>query len=217
MPERLLHIDASPRGERSRSRDIAAHYLKILTTARPGIEVEQLDLWAIDLPDLGDGMIEGRYALIMGDEVAPDIADAWDVVGQHAAHFLKFDSYLISTPMWNFGIPYRLKHFVDVVTQPGMAFTNDAEGHVIGHGAGKRATIIAASAMDIRPDGPLAAFDFQLGYLVTWLRFIGLDAISTLRVAPTYGPVETVEAAMGKGRRDAARLALDQASDAARV
>lgn len=186
-------------------------------TARPGIEVERLDLWSVDLPGLGEGMIEGRYALIMGNDVAPDVAGAWDEVGQHVAHFLSFDSYLISTPMWNFGVPYRLKHFVDVVTQPGMTFTNDAQGNVIGHGAGKRATVIAASAMDIRPGGPLDAFDFQLDYLVTWLRFIGLDSISTLRVAPTYGPSETVDAAMEQGRRDGARLALDQASDAARV
>ena len=27
---------------------------------------------------------------------------------------------LISTPMWNFGIPYKLKHWLDIINQPGL-------------------------------------------------------------------------------------------------
>ena len=206
--ERLLHIDASPRAERSRSRTIAARFLDRLHRTRPGLAVEHLELWRETLPELGTGMIEGRYSLINGDEVDADIRDAWKTVERHVEGFLAFDGYLISTPMWNFGIPYRLKHFVDLVTQPGMAFSNDAEGRVTGHAAGKKAAIIAASALDIAPGGPLAAFDFQLDYLATWLRFIGIEDIATLRVAPTFGPPEQVDAAMAEGTEAAERMAM---------
>jgi putative NADPH-quinone reductase len=27
--------------------------------------------------------------------------------------------------MWNFGIPYKLKHYIDVLTQPGQTFNFD--------------------------------------------------------------------------------------------
>jgi FMN-dependent NADH-azoreductase len=36
-----------------------------------------------------------------------------------AEAFLKSaDAYLISVPMWNFSIPYMLKHYIDIVIQP---------------------------------------------------------------------------------------------------
>lgn len=206
-PRRLLHIDASPRGERSRSRAIAQSFLSAVAANKNAPDVEQMDLWQAKLPDLGDGMIEGRYDLIAGNKVAPELAAKWQAIQRIVDHFLSFDAYLISTPMWNFGLPYPLKHYIDVITQPGMTFTNDAEGNVEGHAAGKKAMIIAASALPIAPDGPLEHLDFQLRYLQSWLGFIGVTDMQSLRVAPTYGPDETVEAAMRDAEAKARAIA----------
>jgi FMN-dependent NADH-azoreductase len=206
---RLLHIDASPRAERSRSRAVADTFLAALSLRNGSFEVEQLDVWTAELPNLGSGMIEGRYNLIAGETVQPELAAAWQDIQRHADHFLSFDAYVISTPMWNFGLPYPLKHFIDVVTQPGMAFSNDREGNVTGHAAGKKAMIIAASAMPIVSGGELAHLDFQLRYLESWLGFIGVTDIHSLRVAPTYGPDEIVSTAMDIahcGARDMAAI-----------
>ena len=205
----VLHIDASPRAERSRSRDIAAHFLDRLAQAQGDIAVERYDLWDMDLPELGGGMIEGRYAMIMGGEVAPDMRAAWQAIERHVTAFLAHDVFVVSTPMWNFGIPYRLKHFIDVVTQPRMAFTNDAQGNVIGHAAGKRAVLIGASAMDIRPGSDLAMFDFQIAYLEAWMRFIGVEDIRVVRAAPTFGAEDAVEKAMAEARGEAEALVRD--------
>ncbi len=204
---RLLHIDASPRGERSRSRTVAETFLTALGERDAAPEIERIDVWQADLPDLGAGMIEGRYDLIGGEPVSPELATAWDEIQRHADHFLSFDAYLISTPMWNFGLPYALKHFIDVITQPGMAFTNDIEGNVTGHAAGKKAMVIAASAMPIVPGGELAQFDFQLRYLESWLGFIGVTNTCSLRVAPTYGPAELVGGAMETANEQARAMA----------
>ncbi len=197
---RLLHIDASPRAERSRSRAVADTFLAALASRDDSYqivyEIERLDIWAADLPNLGGGMIEGRYNLIAGEEVPPGTAAAWQGIQVHVDHFLSFDAYVISTPMWNFGLPYPLKHFIDVVTQPGMAFSNDRQGNVTGHAAGKKAMIIAASAIPIVSDGELAHLDFQLRYLESWLGFIGVTDMQSLRVAPTYGTDEDVAKVM---------------------
>lgn len=204
---RLLHIDASPRDTRSRSRAVAAQFLDALAQARDDVTVEHLKLFGHAMPTLGDGMVEGRYARIMGGEEAPEIADKWAEVQRHVDHFLGFDAYLISTPMWNFGVPYVLKQYVDVLTHPRMTFVNDARGNVTGLAAGRKALVIAASAMDIQPDGALAVMDFQLRYLETWLRFIGVDPVETIRVAPTFGAPEAVEAAMAAGGARAEKIA----------
>ena len=41
------------------------------------------------------------------------------------------DRVLISTPMWNFGIPYKLKQCFDLIIQPGLTFRFDpARGYL---------------------------------------------------------------------------------------
>ena len=207
MAERLLRVIASPRKERSRSEAVADILLQAIRERRPNVEIETLDLWTEALPSLGGDMIEGRYRLIHGQPVGEELEAAWQEIREHADHFLSFDTWLIATPMWNFGLPYRLKHWIDVVTQPGMAFTNDASGSVIGHGAGKRALLVAAGALDIRTGGALAHLDFQLSYLRAWLGFIGTKDIHELKVSPTFGATGDVEKAMAEAAAEARILA----------
>ncbi len=146
----------------------------------------------MELPSLDGGMIEGRYDLLHGNPVPDNVKSEWAAIGAVAQSFLDHDGFIISTPMWNFGIPYRLKQFVDVVTQPGMTFRNDAAGNVEGLAAGKRALIIAASAMPFGEDDALAGLDFQSRYLQAWLGFIGVTDVETLNVGPTFGTEDDV-------------------------
>lgn len=198
--KRLLHIEASPRGERSRSGDVGQHLLARLHADDPALTIERLNLWAAELPPFDGAVIEGRYRLLMGEAVAAGHASRWALVRRIAEHFLSFDAWLFTVPMWNFGVPYRLKHYVDLVTHPGMTFRNNALGKVEGLAAGRTAIVVAASAMDFRLGSGHAHLDHQLSYLEAWLGFIGVSDIRPLRVAPTFGAPDAVEAAMIAGR-----------------
>ena len=55
-----------------------------------------------------------RYYAADGESVETLIAD-----------FTAADKYVLATPMWNFGVPYRLKHYIDL---GGMIFAVN-EGH----------------------------------------------------------------------------------------
>lgn len=206
---RVLHIDASPRGERSKSCSVADSFLRAVPDHW---SITLLEPWSLKLPAMGGDMIEGRYSMIMGEAVSSELNGAWQEVEQIAADFLIHDIFVISTPMWNFGLPYPLKHYIDVVTQPGMTFRNDAVGDVEGLAAGKTAVIIAASAMPIAADSPLQEFDFQQRYLEKWLGFIGITDIQAIRVAPTYGDEDVVTEATNAARSRASELAA-QLSD----
>lgn len=201
---RVLHLDASPRASRSRSRVVAQQFLEALPQSA---SVTHMDLWSMELPTLQGDMIEGRYDMLFGNPVPDDVASEWRAIEAIANSFLDHDSFVISTPMWNFGIPYRLKHFVDVVTQPGMTFRNDATGNVEGLAAGKRALIVAASAMPFGQDDALNGLDFQSKYLQAWLGFIGVTQIATLNVSPTFGGEDEVAKAMEAAGEKAVALA----------
>lgn len=191
----ILHIDASPRATRSRSRVVAERFIAALPNT---VNVTHCNVWDVAMPDLDGDMIEGRYALIMGEAVDDSIAERWAEVRRFTDWVMAHDAFILSVPMWNFGIPYRLKHFIDVVTQPGMAFTNDAAGNVVGLAAGKRAMIIAASAMPFGQMEDIADIDFQLRYLRAWLDFIGVTDVQHICVAPTFGAPDAVEAVMAE-------------------
>jgi FMN-dependent NADH-azoreductase len=214
--QRLLHIDASPRGARSRSGAIGNHLLQALQAQAPELEVSRLGLFEADLPPFDQAAIEGRYELLMGVPVPPEQREAWAQLQAIADHFLSFDTWLFTVPMWNFGLPYRLKQYIDLITQPQITFRNDAAGNVEGLAAGHRAIVVAASAMPFGSDPAIAGLDFQLSYLRAWLGFIGVSDIHAVRVAGTFGPDDAVNAAMERARGDADAL-VAQLLRAARV
>jgi FMN-dependent NADH-azoreductase len=205
--KRLLLVGASPRGERSRSAMVADHFLARLQARYPTLEVERLDLFDADLPAFDQDTVEGRYRLLAGNAVDPAQAATWQALKQWTDHFLSFDGWLIATPMWNFGIPYRLKQYIDILTQPGLTFRNDSQGNVEGLARGRQAIIIAASAMPFGSMPEINRLDFQLAYLKAWLGFIGVTDIGAVRVAGTFGPDDVVAAAMARAFSDADQLA----------
>lgn len=202
---RLLHIVGSPRGERSRSEAVANHLIDQLD----GVEVDRLEIWQTELPDLDGSMIESRYRLIHGQEIEPAFTSVWTELRAMVDHLLGFDIWLFSTPMWNFGLPYRLKHYVDCIIQPTMAFTNDASGNLTLHGAGRTAVLVGAGALNIRPKSDLAHLDYQLSHLAECLKFyFGVDRVHCVRVAPTFGMPDDVEHVMKAAAAEVEALAF---------
>lgn len=208
MSERILHVIGSPRDERSRSVKVAERLIAGLVAANPGAAVETLNVCHAELPALTGPVIEGRYALIEGREVADEVRAEWGRIGEAVAHFLSFDTLVFSVPMWNFGIPWQLKQYIDTITQPGMAFRVSETG-VEGLGAGKRAILVASGALDIRPGAPGAELDHQVRFMQAWLGFIGITDVQVVHLRPTYGPPEVVEAAMDEAYASAEALVAD--------
>ena len=208
MSQRILHVIGSPRGERSRSGMVARRLIEGLMADSPGAVAETLDPYSADLPALTGPVIEGRYALIEGRDVADDVRAAWAQIGEAVAHFHSFDTLVFSVPMWNFGIPWQLKQYIDTITQPGMAFRVSETG-VEGLGAGKRAILVASGALDIRAGAPGAELDHQVRFMQAWLGFIGITDVHVVHLRPTYGPPEAVEAAMVEAYASAEALVAD--------
>lgn len=217
MP-RLLHIEASPRGQRSRSSLIARRLLDAVRAAAPRVEIDTLDLWREPLSEFSGAVLDAKYAVLAKAGHTPEQADAWRAVTTLVERLRRADHLLISTPMWNLSVPYRLKHYIDLVTQPGLtfAFSPDTGYRGLVHGVG--ATVVTASAGDFG-SGRDPRPDFQKPYLRAWLNFIGVVEIAELAVEPTVGPPETLAASQARAEREADALAaglLSSLAEAAR-
>jgi len=183
-PPRVLHLIASPR-RGSSSTAIGQAHLDELRRQHPGAHIETLDLWSLDLPSIDGDLLDAKYAILARRPHEPAQADAWARVRALVAQFLGFDHYVFSVPMWNLGIPYRLKHYIDVITQPGLTFSWTPERGYEGLVHGRTAVVVYASAFDYTPGSPLRDWDQQKAFMATWLRYIGIESIEAIDAGPT--------------------------------
>jgi FMN-dependent NADH-azoreductase len=205
----LLYIEASPRKQRSHSVAIAQAFLEAYRAANPEALIETLDLWATDLPRFDGATIDAKYAILAGQNHSDAQAGAWRDVTGAIARFTKPDRLLFSVPMWNFNVPYVLKHYIDIVTQPTLTFSFSPATGYRGLVAGKRAAVIYASSGDYTAGSGNPRPDFQKPFLEAWLRFIGIADIATVAVQPTIAGPERVAAATAAARAQAIAIARE--------
>ncbi|MGY1694077.1 MULTISPECIES: FMN-dependent NADH-azoreductase [unclassified Geodermatophilus] len=180
----LLHVSASPRGAASESRALAATFLDAFAETHPDVPVETLDLWDGTLPAFGPAAVEAKMAVFAGREPTGEGAAAWQAVEATFRWFDSADRYLFSVPMWNAGVPYVLKQFIDVVSQPGMLFGFDPVTGYRGLLTGKRAAVVYTSAVYGPERGPAFGSDFQSTFFADWLRWAGIEDVTEIHLRP---------------------------------
>ncbi len=183
--ERLLYIEASPRKERSESIRVANEFLDEYWRTHPKDHVEIFNLWREELPSFDGDVINAKYRILNGEARSTPERAAWVPVEQLINHFTGFDKYLFSLPMWNFGIPYILKHYIDLLVQPGHTFSYSPENGYKGLVVGKPAAIIYARGGSYESSTPFESLDHQKIYMETILSFIGFTDLHSIIVEPT--------------------------------
>jgi FMN-dependent NADH-azoreductase len=208
---KLLHLSASPRGTASESLAIAATFVDTFSDVRPDIAVEHWDLWDGTLPPFGAAAAGAKMSIFAGQEPAGERAAAWVAVHRTFERFAAADYYLFSVPMWNHGVPYILKQFIDVVSQPGLVFGFDGHTGYTGLVTGKKAVVVYTSAVYGDDRGPQFGVDFQAPYFNDWLRWAGITDVTQITFRPNLA-VEDPE----PGRQAAHAAARDAAKTLAR-
>jgi FMN-dependent NADH-azoreductase len=205
---RLLHVSASPRGEASESLALARTFLDEVRSTRTDLEIVEWDLWDGSLPQFGPLATAGKMEIFAGREPSGEMVAAWDDVVAAFQRFTDADLYLFSVPMWNHTVPYIVKQFIDVVSQPGMAFGFDPEHGYTGLLTGRRAVTLYTGAV-WGPGLPLSfGTDFLQPYFHDWQRWAGIEVVDEVRFQPDLVTTEYEPAreAAHKAARAAAAL-----------
>ena len=205
----LLYIEASPRKDRSASIEVSRAFLEAYRAANPHDEIETLDIWASELPSFNGEALAAKYAGLNGTPLTTEQKTVWGDIRRLAAPFLAADKLLFAVPLWNFGIPYRLKQLIDLISQNDILFSADSNGFQ-GLLKARKAMVVYARGLDYLSAAsatPAATYDFQKPYMEMWLRFIGVTEISDIIVEKTlFGPALDVESRT-KAKQRAATLA----------
>lgn len=201
----LLYIEASPRKQRSKSVRVANAFVDAYRAAHPTDVVTTLDLWTAPLPEFDGYTIDAKYQVLHGESFDADQQQAWQRVVEVCDQFKEADKYLLSLPMWNFGIPYKLKHYIDVIAQPGQTFAFDPATGYSGLVNGKPAVVVYARGGAYAGDS--AAMDHQKPYVEHMLGFFGFSDIRSVVIEPTLAAAEDVDATVATAIAQAESLA----------
>ncbi len=202
----MLHIVGSPRKAVSASLDVARHFIGDWIAAHPDATVDALDVWETELPPFDGPALEAKYAGLTGTPLTAEQQQVWAEIRALAERFKRADVILISAPMWNFGIPYRVKHLIDAVSQKDVLFTFDGK-NLNGLLGGRKLVVIAARGAPLGGDYPEKDFDHQVAYLRVWSRMVGIADFEAITVEGTLLGPEADEAARATARAKAAELA----------
>jgi len=167
----ILHIDASPRGDRSVSRTLAKEFIESWKSVHPEDTITYRDLGHNPVPFITETWIAASFT--PPDQHTPEMADAIHLSNQLVDELLAADRYVFSIPMYNFAIPANFKAYVDQIVRAGRTFAVDANGY---HGLlqNKQALLILAQGGTYPEGSPVYDYDLQTPYLKLILGFMGI-------------------------------------------
>jgi len=206
----LIYLQCSPRGDRSYSTRGAGAFVEAYRRGHAGDEVKAINIFEKSLPAFDGPAVQAKYTILHGQEHSEQERRVWKAVEAVIDEFKAADKYLLSIPMWNFGIPYRLKQYFDILVQPGYTFSYSEEQGYKGLVTGKPICLVLSRGGEYLAGSAYEVFDLQKKYLQTILGFIGFRDIKIIVVEPTLagGPErarQKLEAAMAEAKK----LALD--------
>lgn len=185
----VLHINSSVRMHDSNTRIIGGYLVNALDEQVIHRDLAQQPLPPISAQDL---MAVHRSADSQQVSFQAQLALSEVLINE----LKSADTLVLGAPMYNFGIPASLKHWIDAICRAGVSFEYTKQGPV-GLLKGKRAFIITASGGT--PVG--SEIDFASGYLEHTCRFIGIDEIFHIDASGSKGN-QTQVIADGKAQVD---------------
>jgi FMN-dependent NADH-azoreductase len=198
----LLRIDASSRIEGSVSRRLAdAAQAQWKRNFAHG-SIRHRDLTASPIDHIRESTIEGFYT--PPEQLTEELRGATALSDHLIEELETCHTVLISSPMYNFGVPSTLKAWIDQVVRIGRTFTYSG-GRFEGLITRPRAVLaLAYGAAGYR--GPLAGMDHLRPYLTSILNFIGIAQVEVIAAEATTGDAGTVAAQIRAAERSARNL-----------
>jgi len=205
--QKLFHIIATPRELESRTLQVSEAFLETFQQKHVNWIVDELNLAKEELPSLSMKRVDGKYLLMTGKDLYGEFKDKWVEILEHIERFLSADLYLISTPMWNFSIPYMLKHYIDILVQPKYLFRYTDTG-VEGLAKNKKMIVISSRGGTYASE-ETRSFDFQEPYLRTIFGFVGITDMHFLHAQPMDMGKEIQQQKLHEAIEAAKQLALN--------
>lgn len=204
MKKTLLSLSFSPRVA-STSAALADGFIADWHKANPDAELRQRALGR----EVIAGPDEAWIAANMTPEAerTPEQVQRLAASDQAIADLHAASHIVIATPMFNFGLPWTLKSYVDLIIRVGKTFSFDpATGFGPLLSADKKLMIVWSSAGEYQPGTPTAPFDHLTPYLRQVFGFMGVTQSDAVSAGNMWGGPDAAAASLASARAQLAAL-----------
>lgn len=177
---KLLRIDASSQTAKSHSRSLADYYEVRWRERHPTGKILSRDLVRDPIGHLDEETIAVFYA---GGETPKERIPRGITISNMLIHELKeADDVVISSALYNFGMPSSLKAWIDHIVRFGHTITLGEKG-VVGMLRGKQVCVLTS-----RGGTPERSPDYQYPVLQSALTYIGINKLNWISLEGTRIP-----------------------------
>lgn len=165
----LLHVDSSLLSRGSVSKELAGTFLAAWKQAHPQGSITHRDLGQKPVQPLSEAAMTAAYA--PAEQHTAEQSEAFATRDVLISEVLDADTYLLTVPMYNWGVPGQFKAWLDQIILKGRTMSFDAPPL-----ADRPATVILSYGGGYDPGSPRYGWDFVQPYLETVLgKALGLD------------------------------------------
>ena len=179
---KLLEIQSSPRGESSDSITLTKSFIEACRSNNTSIVVDTLNVWQERLPEFDYEAIGAKYKAVKHETMTEAESKVWERIQSLITRFQNADRIVLGTPMWNFGLPYKLKHLIDLVAQRNYLFAYDGQQYGPLLNVQKAVAVYTRGLRYLEGTPIPPSFDHQAPYLDFWLRLIGVRDLRSVIV-----------------------------------
>jgi FMN-dependent NADH-azoreductase len=198
---KFLDIQSSPRGESSDSITLTKSFIEACKSENTSIVVDTLNVWQEHLPEFDYEAIGAKYKAVKHETMNEAESKVWDRILSLIQRFQNADRIVLGTPMWNFGLPYKLKQLIDLVAQRNYLFSYDGKQYGPLLNVEKAVAVYTRGSRYLEGTPIPPSFDHQAPYLDFWLRLIGVRDLRSVIVDNAWNrDRQESEVSLAKGK-----------------
>lgn len=201
----ILHIDSSPRGERSRSRQLANVFMEVWKAHYPEAEKTYRDLRQTPIPHITEEWIEADFT--PATALTPNMKELLSLSDELVDEFLGAERCVFSVPMYNFSVPSNFKAYIDQIVRVGRTFTFE-NGQGKGLVEGKKVIFITSRGIEYGPGSPYEGYDSQEPALRNIFQFMGITDIQFVHASGLDMGDEAEQQSMNEAHAKLQELAM---------
>lgn len=176
----ILHIDSSPRGDRSISRTVSNDFIKTWKQLHPDDTFTYRDLGHHPVPHVDEPWIAAAFT--PPQERSPELKEAIKTSDTLVDEFLAADRYVFGVPMYNFSVPSTFKAYIDQIVRVGRTFAVNEQGFEGLVDSSKKMLVITARGGSYQQGTPAASYDLQEPFIRSIFGLVGITDITFIHV-----------------------------------
>jgi FMN-dependent NADH-azoreductase len=168
----ILHLDSSPRGDRSLSRTLTKEFNRNWQQTHPEDKIVYRDLGHNPVPFIDELWIAAAFN--SAEQLTPELKSAIAISDELIDEFLAAKVCVFGIPMYNYGVPANFKAYIDQIIRIGRTFAVTSNGYE-GLVKDQKKILVITTRGGSYEGSPL---DFQEPYLRAIFELIGITDLT---------------------------------------